>query len=604
MKRLTIYAFYDPAGLVDDYVVDCVAAMAEYSERVLFVSNGKVDVDSGRPIANLANVQVLERVNEGLDIWGYKHGLDFLGWSELERFDEVVMMNSTIAGPLYPLSEMFEAMDASDVDFWGITAHAGEDYDPWHLLPTGRIERHIQSYFMAVRKRMLQNAEFRNYWDTLISLLSYTDAVARHEAVFTHKFTELGFRWTTYIDGTDLEYLNPYPLMFLPEQVLIEKRCPFFKRKALFLAAEDLIAAQAMSTATMVQCLERLGYDLQRVLPSVIRTSHQSDVRLALNAFELLESSSDERDADLSTVRVVAWVTDLANCLALERCRATLEQCSELVIVTPCDSSDQLTVRLSEFDARIVSGAMFADFVREIGSAARTRDHHLLLFGANGGPVLRPLISTYAQSDTGLRALAGTASTLASAVARLAGSTLAGGLTSPLTGITPTTQTATWRRIVTRISSLLTVLGVDVPIDPEKPAWGPPSGVVLLGSEMLGIDWELAAGLLSHFDDVDAGEFFAAMIPFVIQSQGRLLAYALPQRMTPNAMFGAHTQGVAGVVTVQSKRRAQAARLYHRLQRAGSKTQPQPSALQKAARATSLALRKLLEMWRRYRPSQ
>jgi hypothetical protein len=602
LKRLTIYAFYDPAGLVDAYVVDCVSAIAEYSERVLFISNGDVDADSVQPIANLANVEVVERVNEGLDIWGYKHGLDFVGWSELERYDEVVMMNSTIAGPLYPLSEMFDAMDASEVDFWGITAHGGEDYDPWHLLPTGRIERHIQSYFMAVRKRMLKSIEFRSYWDSLIPLISYTDAVARHEAVFTHTFSEFGFQWSTYVDGTDLEFLSSYPLMFLPELVLIGKRCPFFKRKALFLEADDLIATQAISTATMIHCLDRLGYDLQRVLPSVIRTSHQSDVRLALNTFELLECGSDEHVTDLSTVRVVAWVRDMANCFALERCRPTLEHCSELVIVTPCDSSNELTGRLSEFKARIISGATFAGFVREVGRVAHAPDHHLLLFGANGSPALDPLISAYVQSETGLRALAGTDSTLAAAVARLASSNLAGGLTSPLTGIAPASRMAAWRGVASRASRLLMTLGIDVPTDPEKPAWGPPSGVVLVGPGMLDTDWDLVAEIMGRLDDSDTGELFAAMIPFVIQSHGKVLAYALPESMTPNTTFIAHVQG-GGVVKVQSRRRAQAARLYHRLERAGSKAQSQPSALRTLATATSVTLRKLRGMWRRHRRS-
>lgn len=601
MKRLTIYAFYDPAGLVDDYVVDCVGAIAEHSERVLFVSNGNLEKNSAGPIADLANVEVLERANEGLDIWGYKHGLDHVGWSDLERYDEVVMMNSTIAGPLYPLSEMFGAMDTSDADFWGMTAHAGEDYDPWDLLPTGKIERHIQSYFMAVRRRMLQSADFRSYWDTLISLDSYTDAVARHEAVFTHKFTDLGFRWTTYVDGSDLEYLNPYPLMFLPEQVLIERRCPFFKRKALFLGAEDLIATQAMSTARMVRCLDRLGYDLGRVLPSVIRTSHQSDVRLALNAFELLSPSPDGRLAELARVRVVAWVRERADCMALERARATLEQCSELTIVTASEPSRQLASRLTAFStARIVSGATFADFVREVGRAAEVPEGNLLLFGADGGVELRPLISTYARSDAGLRALADTPATLAAGVARLENSTVAGGLTSPLRGNAPTNQAATWGRLVTRVGTLLTTLGIDVPISPEKPAWGPPSGVVLLGPGMLQVDWDLAVELMRRLEDTDAGELFAALIPFILQSNGRLLAYALPEEMAASAMYDAHTQGLQGVVAAHSKRRTQIAALYHRIERAGSKTRSQPSILHAVARMTALTLRRLLQMWRRY----
>ncbi len=566
MKRLTIYAFYDPAGLVDDYVVDCVAAIAEYSEKVLFVSNGDVEPSSVRPIADLANVEVVERVNEGLDIWGYKHGLDFFGWSELERYDEVVMMNSTIAGPLYPLSEMFGAMDASDVDFWGLTAHAGEDYDPWNLLPTGRIERHIQSYFMAVRRRMLQSAEFRSYWDTLIPVLSYTDAVARHEAVFTHKFTEHGFRWSTYIDATDLEGISSYPLMFLPEQVLMEKRCPFFKRKALFLEPDDLVATQATSTATMIECLDRLGYDLRRVLPNVIRTNHQSDIRLALNAFELLASSPGQSTGDLSSVSAVAWVNSMADCLALERHRQTLERCAELVVLTPHHADSQLAQRLRALGGRTVCGTAFAEFVRELGRGVKAADY-VLLIGASGGPPVHPEISAYVERETGLRALAGSDSTLASAIATLESSSLAGALTSPVSSRTPDSETAIWRRAGLRTQNLLTALGVTVPVHPEKPACGPPSGVVIARSDVLATDWDLAAEIMGHLGDSTAGELLACAIPFILQSHGQLLAFALPDTSAGMAIFSSQVKALHSPShrTLTSRVTSRAARDYRKL---------------------------------------
>ncbi len=37
---------------------------------------------------------------------------------KLVKFDEMIMMNFTIMGPVYPLNEMFECMDAKDLDFW------------------------------------------------------------------------------------------------------------------------------------------------------------------------------------------------------------------------------------------------------------------------------------------------------------------------------------------------------------------------------------------------------------------------------------------------------------------------------------------------------
>lgn len=50
---------------------------------------------------------------------------------KLVKFDEMIMMNFTIMGPVYPLNEMFECMDAKDLDFWGVTKfHKYENGDP------------------------------------------------------------------------------------------------------------------------------------------------------------------------------------------------------------------------------------------------------------------------------------------------------------------------------------------------------------------------------------------------------------------------------------------------------------------------------------------
>ena len=563
MKRLTIYAFYDPDGQVDDYVVDCVAAMSEHSERVLIVSNGKLEAASLRRLADIRAVAVVERANEGFDIWGYKHGLDLVGWSEVAKYDEVVLMNSTIAGPLYPLSEMFDVMDAQDVDFWGVTAHAGEDYDPWDLLPSGALERHIQSYFTGIRSQMLQSGAFREYWDSLAPIRSYAEAVALHEAIFTHKFAELGFSWTSYVDGTDLEYLSPYPLMFLPREVLIEKRCPFFKRKALFLSAPDLVATLATSTTTMVKALSDLGYDLRRVLPSVIRTSHQSDIRLSLNAFETLTSRSGG-GADPHDVRVVAWVKDMVTCSALERYRPVLERCKDVVIVTNGELDEGVLNRLSNFEARIVTGKTFADFVREVGRGAQSQDH-LLVLGSTSSAGGLSGIAAYVQYETGLRAVAGSDAILASAIAHLETCHVAGALTSPLATLGLDRQQDAWWGLAARTEALLAALGIRLPVSSEKPAWGPPSGIVLAAPGMLATDWELIADAMSDLSEAKAEELLTSLIPFILQSHARLLVFALPEEMTASGIFASQPHALREAGDKAHKDRLRPARVYHNL---------------------------------------
>lgn len=55
---------------------------------------------------------MLIRENKGFDVWAYKSALEHYGWSRLEEYDEIIMLNSTMIGPVFPLRETFEKMDA------------------------------------------------------------------------------------------------------------------------------------------------------------------------------------------------------------------------------------------------------------------------------------------------------------------------------------------------------------------------------------------------------------------------------------------------------------------------------------------------------------
>ena len=48
-----------------------------------------------------------------------KTALETYGWDKLEEFDEVIMLNNTIMGPVYELSETFEKMDHEGFGFLG-----------------------------------------------------------------------------------------------------------------------------------------------------------------------------------------------------------------------------------------------------------------------------------------------------------------------------------------------------------------------------------------------------------------------------------------------------------------------------------------------------
>ena len=101
IKRLVIYFIYDKQGIVDDYILYMLNAIKETGAEIEVVCNGKLTPDSREKIIEITP-NVMVRENEGFDVWAYKSVLDYYGWEKLETYDEIVMMNFTIMGPVYP----------------------------------------------------------------------------------------------------------------------------------------------------------------------------------------------------------------------------------------------------------------------------------------------------------------------------------------------------------------------------------------------------------------------------------------------------------------------------------------------------------------------
>ena len=137
---------------------------------MVVVCNGYL-TEQGHEQLEALGCEVICRENTGFDAWGVKAGLEYVGFDKLEAYDEVVISNNTLFGPVCDMRPMFETMSARKVDFWGIASHEGmKDFDPFNCNPYGYVPEHIQSYFYAVRRRLLHSKNFRNFWENLPEL--------------------------------------------------------------------------------------------------------------------------------------------------------------------------------------------------------------------------------------------------------------------------------------------------------------------------------------------------------------------------------------------------------------------------------------------------
>lgn len=291
-RRLGIYFLYDAEGVLDDAMWHMLAAMHEHCHELIAVVNGALDDASRARLESLPRTTVLQRPNEGFDVWAYRTGLRAKGWDEIARFDEVVLFNFTILGPVHPLDEMFARMDATDVDFWGLTTHNGASFDPFSAQSAlGYLPVHLQSHFIAVRRTVATSPEFRDYWERMGAIRSYGDAVSKHEVIFTKRFSELGFRWTAYVDTAETVGRQYYPLFNEPVRLLREARSPVFKRKSLFAGPAAYVDETTHDVARELydHLRDDTDYDHGMLLRHLLRTCDVADLHATLALHEIVE---------------------------------------------------------------------------------------------------------------------------------------------------------------------------------------------------------------------------------------------------------------------------------------------------------------------------
>ena len=306
-KRLGIFFFFDAQGVVDSYVEALLADMVKNLSELVIVVNGEVTAKSYAKLSAFTD-NIILRENKGLDAWAYKTALESYGWDRLVEFDEVVLFNATIMGPVYPFEEMFTEMAGRDIDFWGITWFHKVPYDPFGHAAEGYLPRHLQSHFHAYRRSLVSSKAFQDYWDNLPQMSSYEDSVGLHEAPFTQRFERLGFTSDVYVNTEDLEGYTFSPVLFAPKRLIEEKRCPIFKRRSFFHDYQDLVRQSVGNTSLdLYEYLrDHTDFDTNLIWDNVLRSMNMEDLVKNLHLTYVLPTQAVAREPKPQKVALIA----------------------------------------------------------------------------------------------------------------------------------------------------------------------------------------------------------------------------------------------------------------------------------------------------------
>ena len=394
MKRLGIFFFYEKNGDVDDFITYYLADLNKNLTELVVVCNGKLS-EQGRAAFSQFTDNIIVRENKGLDVWAYKTALDSYGWAKLSEFDEIVMTNSTLMGPVRPLKEMFDAMwENQDLDFWGLSIHHGAKSNPFkgkHLY--NYLPVHIQSHFIVYRQRFVQNPELQAYWDNMPMIESYTDSVQRYEAVFTKQFEDKGFKWDVYVKTDDLKDFTDYPLLVCPTLLLREKKCPLFKRRSFM---HELEAYLNDTAGEPVQELydylrDETDYPMNLIWKNMIRTMHPHDFTRNLALTRIIEPTVlDEATAQsIRQNRRIALAMHLYFMDMLDSSKAFAAkfppETDIFISTSSADKKPQIEAAFADLNVRSVTVTVVENQGRDVGAflcdlAPQLRDYDYACF--------------------------------------------------------------------------------------------------------------------------------------------------------------------------------------------------------------------------------
>lgn len=324
-NSIAVLVVFAQEGIIDNYVVFLVEQVKAIVKTVAVTINGNPSNEFLEKLSQCSDY-IFVRENEGFDCGAYKDTLEkYLGWDQVREYDELILLNDSCYGPIYPLEPIFEQMDKRGLDFWGMTEQtpikAGNFCNA--LLPY-----HIQTYFVVISRRMLMSRDFSDFWDSVKLSNGYDDTVANFELKFTAFFNKLGYTSGAYVDCKAFckSVNETQAYVFMDSFRLIsEHGCPFLKKK-VFLYPHNLVLSSNMGETaykTLEYVTENTDYDEDLIWQHLIRTCEPKELYLSLHSNYCL--STDDSDIELDLSEKILVIASLTSNEMLDKCRTYLD---------------------------------------------------------------------------------------------------------------------------------------------------------------------------------------------------------------------------------------------------------------------------------------
>lgn len=217
--RTAVVASYFGRGELPDALLYLLRGLREVVDNVVYVADCPVFAGEVEKLRGLVTVAKFERHGQ-YDFGSYRRGVEIAraeGLLDPALAEDLVVVNDSSYGPVYPFAESFAEMEKRGCDFWGYTGYNA----------FGNI--HISSYFYYFRRRVVESGAIDDFLSGVTGSFERDKVIIKFELKMTAFLARRGFKWDTYVP---FGYLHSSPTKH-PYSICRNFRMPLLKVKAV-----------------------------------------------------------------------------------------------------------------------------------------------------------------------------------------------------------------------------------------------------------------------------------------------------------------------------------------------------------------------------------
>ena len=180
MKRICLFAGYDSKNIIHDYVVYYLKELSTVAD-VYYMADNEISEHEKSKIAPYVK-GAYGFNHKKYDFGSWQELINILGWEKLAEYDELILTNDSIFGPVYPIKELFDKIEKDrQWEVFGISQGT-------YLYNNVRV-RHIQSFFITIRIKHLY-CYLQAFFSNIKIENSYINVVENCEVGFSKGLNE------------------------------------------------------------------------------------------------------------------------------------------------------------------------------------------------------------------------------------------------------------------------------------------------------------------------------------------------------------------------------------------------------------------------------